>query len=48
MEKLYNSETYSVLENKDTCLWQFSKLFLFMVFDDEQKTGKFKIPDCVL
>jgi hypothetical protein len=43
MEKLYNSKTYSVLENRDTRLWQFSKLFLFLVFDNEQKTGKFEI-----
>jgi len=48
MEKLYNSKTYSILENKDTRLWQFSKLFLFLVFDNEQKTGKFEIPECVL
>ncbi|MCL2100534.1 MAG: hypothetical protein FWH22_02335 [Fibromonadales bacterium] len=48
MEKLYNSKTYSVLEDKDTCLWQFSKLFLFSVFDNEQKTGKFEVPETAL
>jgi hypothetical protein len=44
MEKLYNSKTYSILENKDTYLWQFSKIFLFSIFDNEQKTGKFEFP----
>jgi hypothetical protein len=45
MEKLYNSKTYSLLEDKSTRLWQFSKLFIFLVFDNEQKTGKFEIPE---
>ncbi len=48
MEKLYNSKTYSMLEDKSTCLWQFSKLFIFLVFDREQKTGEFEIPEGVL
>ena len=45
MEKLYDSKTYSMLEDKSTRLWQFSKLFIFLVFDNEQKTGKFEIPE---
>jgi hypothetical protein len=48
MEKLYNSKTYSLLEDKSTRLWQFSKLFLFLVFDNEQKTGEFEIPEGVI
>ena len=48
MEKLYNSKTYSILEDRGTGLWQFSKLFIFLVFDREQKTGKFEIPEGVL
>ncbi|MDR0517624.1 MAG: hypothetical protein LBH25_11330 [Fibromonadaceae bacterium] len=48
MEKLYNSKTYSMLEDKSTCLWQFSKLFIFLVFDKEQKTGRFEIPETIL
>jgi hypothetical protein len=48
MEKLYNSKTYSMLEDKSTYLWQFSKLFIFLVFDKEQKTGRFEIPETIL
>ena len=48
MEKLYYSKTYSMLEDKSTRLWQFSKLFIFLVFDNEQKTGKFEIPEGAL
>ena len=48
MEKLYNSKTYSILEDKSTCLWQFSKLFIFLIFDREQKTGKFEFPEAAL
>jgi hypothetical protein len=48
MEKLYDSKTYSLLEDKSTRLWQFSKLFIFLVFDNEQKTGKFEIPEGVI
>jgi len=44
----YKISVASAMENKDTRLWQFSKLFLFLVFDNEQKTGKFEIPECVL
>jgi hypothetical protein len=39
---------YSFLEDKNARLWQFSKLFIFLVFDNEQKTGKFEIPECVI
>lgn len=48
MEKLYNSKTYSMLEKGETKLWQFSKLFIFLVFDKEQKMGIFEIPETVL
>ncbi|MCL2844996.1 MAG: hypothetical protein FWE23_06050 [Chitinivibrionia bacterium] len=48
MNLLYNSKTYAFLEDKSNGLWQFSRLFLFMVFDHEQKTGLFEIPEVVL
>ncbi|MDR2577873.1 MAG: hypothetical protein LBC70_03545 [Chitinispirillales bacterium] len=48
MDLLYNSKTYAFLEDKDNGIWQFSKLFLFMLFDHEQKTGLFEIPEAVL
>lgn len=48
MDLLYNSKTYTFLEDKSNGLWQFSKLFLFMLFDHEQKTGVFEMPEAVL
>ena len=48
MDLLYNSKTYAFLEDKNNGIWQFSKLFLFMLFDHEQKTGLFEIPEVVL
>lgn len=48
MELLYNSKTYAFLEDKSNGFWQFGKLFVFMVFDHEQKTGLFEIPEVVL
>ena len=41
----YNSQVYALLEQEDTKLWHFSPLTLFHMFDEEQKTGNFEIPE---
>lgn len=41
----YNSEVYALLEQEETKLWHFSPLTLFNMFDEEQKTGRFTLPE---
>ena len=41
----YNSEVYALLEQEETKLWHFSPLTLFHMFDEEQKTGRFTLPE---
>ena len=41
----YNSEVYALLEQEETKLWHFSTLTLFNMFDEEQKTGRFTLPE---
>ena len=43
----YNSEVYALLEQEETKLWHFSPLTLFNMFDEEQKTGRFTLPEDV-
>lgn len=43
--KFYSSKTYALLEQEDTKLWHFSPLTLFHLFDAEQKTGTFELPE---
>ena len=43
-EKWFDSKTYATLEERSNEIWQFSNLFLYMLFDKEQKTGIFEIP----
>jgi hypothetical protein len=47
-EKRMNSKTYATLEESSNEIWQFSNLFLYMLFDEEQKTGIFEIPAVIL
>jgi len=47
-EKWINSKTYATLEEQSNEIWQFSNLFLYMLFDEEQKTGIFEIPAVTL
>ena len=42
-ERLYQSDVYASLEQEDTKLWHLSPLTLFNMFDEEQKTGCFKM-----
>lgn len=41
----YNSPVYALREQEDTKLWHFSPLTLFLMFDEEQKTVNFEIPE---
>ena len=41
----YNSEVYALLEQEETKLWHFSPLTLFHMFDEEQKTSRFTLPE---
>ena len=41
----YESRVYSLLEQEDTKLWQLSPLTLFNMYDEEQKTGDFTVPE---
>jgi len=47
-EKWINSKTYAMLEVQSNEIWQFSNLFLYMLFDEEQKTGIFEMPAVTL
>ena len=41
----YESGVYSLLEQEDTKLWHLSPLTIFNMFDEEQKTDVFEIPE---
>lgn len=41
----YESRTYALLEQEDTKIWHLSPLSIFNMFDEEQKTGVFEIPE---
>ncbi|MGL4943303.1 MAG: hypothetical protein ACRC46_08940 [Thermoguttaceae bacterium] len=44
-ESFYNSKVYELLEDETTKLWHFSPLTLFLMFDEEQKTGQISFPE---
>jgi hypothetical protein len=48
VKQFYDSKTYERLERQDAELWQFSNLFLYRVFEHEQETGLFELPEVVL
>lgn len=41
----FYSKVYALLEQEETKLWHFSPLTLFNMFDEEQKTGSFELPE---
>jgi hypothetical protein len=47
-QMLLQSKTYSMLENRENALWQFSPEFLYRIFDKETVTNKFEMPDVIL
>lgn len=43
--KLYTSKLYEALENEETKVWQYSTQMLYLLFEQEQKTGTIQFPD---
>lgn len=43
--KLYSSQFYTVLEQEDTKVWQYSTEMLYSLFEQEIKNGKIIYPD---
>lgn len=43
--KLYTSKLYTILEQEDTKLWQYSTDMLYTLFEQEQKNGHIIYPD---
>ena len=43
--KLYASKLYSLLENEETKLWQYSTDMLYSLLEQEEKTGEIQFPD---
>ncbi len=43
--KLYASKLYEALENEETKVWQYSTQMLYLLFEQEQKTGTIQFPD---
>lgn len=41
----YNSKLYATLEQEDTKVWQYSTDMLYLLFEQEEKTGKIEFPD---
>ena len=41
----YGSKVYALLEQEDTKLWHLSPLTLFHLFEEEQATGRFELPE---
>jgi hypothetical protein len=41
----YGSHVYTLLADEATKFWHFSPLALFIMFDEEYKTGTFEMPE---
>lgn len=41
----HNSKLYASLEQEDTKVWQYSTDMLYLLFKQEEKTGKIEFPD---
>ena len=44
-QQFYCTKVYALLEQEDTTVWHFSALTLYNMYDEEQKTGNFEIPE---
>ena len=42
---LYNSQIYAALENEKTKVWHYSAEKLYILFEEEQSTGKLELPE---
>lgn len=45
LAKLYASKLYSDLEREETKVWHYSTEMLYVLFEQEEKTGKINYPD---
>ena len=45
LEKLYNSELYTALENEKTKVWTYSVPKLFDLYQNEINTGSLELPE---
>ena len=45
LERLYSSKLYSILEQEDTKVWQYSTEMLYSLFEQEIQSGVLKFPD---
>lgn len=45
LEKLYSSNLYSLLEQEDTKVWQYSTDMLYSLFEQELQLGELTFPD---
>ncbi len=41
----YSSQVYAALEQEDTKLWHLSPQALYMLYEEEQKTGNITFPE---
>lgn len=44
-QKFYSSKVYAMLEDEETKIWHFSPQMLMQMFEEEQRTGSFLIPE---
>jgi len=44
---LYNSKLYSLMEDEETKMWHYSAMTLYMMYDEEVKTGNITFPEGV-
>ena len=45
IKKLYSSKLYATLENEETKVWQYSTQMLYVLLEQEEKTGDIQFPD---
>lgn len=41
----YSSQVYAMLEDEETKIWHFSPQMLMQMYDEEQRTGSFAVPE---
>ena len=45
IKKLYSSKLYTMLDNEETKVWQYSTPMLYNLLEQEEKSGDFQFPD---
>ncbi|MDR3284383.1 MAG: hypothetical protein LBS97_04290 [Treponema sp.] len=46
IQKLYQSQLYTLLDDESTKVWYYSAEKLYSLFDEELQSGSLKLPDC--